>query len=277
MLQPVNRAILAKMYKRRPQWSHKGNFGRVLVIGGSKKYSGSPAFNALAAIRAGADLVTVLAPRRAADIIATFSPDLITQPLAGDYVSGKYMGTMLELAEDHDAVVIGGGLERRPETLKVVAEFIAKNEVPCVIDADALHAIKKLRLKPSHILTPHSHEFFELTGIDPVYDRDKRVKQVSDFASAKNCTVLLKGSFDIVSDGKDSFINMTGNPYMTKGGTGDTLAGICGAYLARGVKPLDAACAAAYVNGVAGTLAARRFGESLMASDLIEEIPRAIR
>ena len=278
MIQTINRTILAKIYKNRPQWSHKGNYGNLLIIGGSKKYSGSPTFAALAAIKSGVDLTTIVAPKRAADIAASFSPDLITEPLDGDYINRKHLKTLLALSKEHDAVVIGGGLEKRAETMKTVEDFLTKNEKPCVIDADAISAIVKMkRLKPNHVLTPHAHEFYEVTKTDPVYDHEERVKQASDLAVKKNCVVLLKGSFDIITNGKNSFINTTGNPFMTKGGTGDTLAGICGAILARGNEPIDAGCGAAFINGAAGDLAARKYGESLLASNIVDEISHIVK
>ncbi len=278
MLQTVNRSILGSVYKKRPDWSHKGKFGKLLVIGGSRRYSGSPALAALSGIRSGVDLVTVASPRRAADIVATFSPDMITHPLDGDCVGSKHLKELLSLSEEHDAIVIGGGLERRPDTLKTARSIISKSGKPCVIDADAIHSIKGMkRIGHEHVITPHPKEFFLLSKTSPTYDHEQRVVQVSDLSVKMGCTVLLKGSFDVISDGKDNFINTTGNPYMTKGGTGDTLAGICGAILARGSPSLEAACAAAFINGAAGDLAARKYGEGLFASDLINEINHIVK
>ena len=278
MLQTVDSSVLGKVYKRRGDWSHKGNFGKLLIIGGSKRYSGSPALAALAAIRSGVDLTTILAPRRAADIAASFSPDLITHPLDGDYFVKKHVKTALNMAGEHDAVVIGGGLERKPEILSAIESFLKDNDKPCVIDADAIYAVKKMKkLRENHIITPHPHEFFELMQKDPVYDHEERVRQAGDLALKKSCTILLKGAFDVITDGKINFVNTTGNPHMTKGGTGDTLAGICGSLLARGANTIDAGCAAAFINGVAGDLASRKFGEGLMASHLIEEINHIVK
>jgi len=274
----VKQSILKQIYKPRPNWSHKGNFGHLLVVGGSKKYSGSPAFNALSAHRSGVDLVTIAAPRRAADIIATFSPDMITYPLDGDYLDENNLKEVLTLAKDANAVVIGGGLEREKSTMIAVRKFLKKIELPCVIDADAIHAIKKKNIiKRNFVLTPHSNEFFVLTGLQPEIEIERRVALVKNVATQLGCIIVLKGHIDVISDGIRTAINKTGNPYMTVGGTGDTLAGICGAFLARGIDPFDAACAACFINGMAGDLAARRYGEGLMASDLIDEIPNVIK
>ena len=274
----VKQNILKQIYKPRPEWSHKGDFGHLLVIGGSKKYSGSPAFNALAAYRSGVDLVTVAAPRRAADIVASFSPDLITHPLDGDHFDDSHLKEVLELAKTAKAVAIGSGLEREKSTLAAVRKFLKKINLPCVIDADAIHTVKKKStIKRNFVLTPHSNEFFALTGLQPEIDVERRVALVKNVATQLGCIILLKGHIDVVSDGIRTAINKTGNPYMTVGGTGDTLTGICGALLARGVDPFDAACAACFINGMAGDLAARKYGEGLMASDLIDEIPNVIK
>jgi len=273
----ATRSLIKKIYKKREKWSHKGDFGSLLVIGGSKRYSGSPTFNALAAYRSGVDLVTIAAPRRAADIIASFSPDLITYPLEGDYLN-ETLDDIFVLAENSNAVAIGGGLERNQETVVAVNKILKGLNIPCVIDADAIHAVTKEKkvLNKKFVVTPHSQEFYILTGIKPEIDVKKRVTVVKKAASQIGCIIVLKGYVDVISDGKYVAINKTGNPYMTVGGTGDTLTGICGALLARGVDPFEAACAACYINGKAGELAAKKFKEGLMASDLINEIPKVI-
>jgi len=250
----------------------------LLVIGGSRKYSGSPTFNALAAYRTGVDLVTIAAPRRSADIVASFAPDLITYPLDGDYLNESHLDDIFLLTKDADAVVIGGGLERNQETLDTVKKILKGLTLPCVIDADAIHAIKKKSMiKRNFVTTPHSNEFFVLTGLQPEIDIERRIALVKNVATQLGCIIALKGHIDVISDGIRTAINKTGNPYMTVGGTGDTLTGICGALLARGVDPFDAACAACFINGMAGDLAARKYGEGLMASDLIDEIPNVLK
>jgi len=279
MLRVVTKSILKKIYKPREKWSHKGDFGSLLVIGGSKRYSGSPTFNTLAAYRAGVDLVTIAAPRRAADIIASFSPDLITYPLEGDYLNETHLDDIFMLAQNSDAVVIGGGLERNRETLVTVRKILKGLTLPCVIDADAIHAIaeEKNLLEKNFVITPHAHEFFVLTGKKVENNLKKRIKVVKDAASRLNCTIALKGYVDVISDGKRVAINKTGSPFMSVGGTGDTLAGICGALLARKIEPFEAACAACFINGRAGELASKKFREGLIASDLLKEIPNVIK
>jgi len=273
----VKKSILKEIYKKRDPWSRKYNFGHLLVIGGSRNYSGSPAFNALAALRAGVDLVTIVAPERAANIIVSFKPDLIAYPLKCDYFSPKNLKEVLKFIEKKDAVVIGGGMTRSEKVVKFILEFLKQVEIPCVIDADAIHALAKDRSVirgKKVIVTPHSYEFFILSGKKVGSDIEERVRNL---ASEMNCVILLKGHVDVISDGENIAVNTTGSPYMTKGGMGDTLAGICGAYLARGINPFKAACAAAWVNGKAGELAAKKYKESLIASDIINEIPNVIK
>jgi NAD(P)H-hydrate epimerase len=271
----VKANILKKIYKKRDPWVHKYDFGHLLVIGGSKHYSGSPALNALAALKAGVDLVTIAAPERAADIIASFAPDLIAYPLKGDFLNKNHLEELFRLTQNKTAVVIGGGLCREKEILEAVIEYLKNIKIPAVIDADAIHAVaidKKILENKNFVLTPHSYEFFVLSGIKVSANLKERIEAVKKVASELKTTILLKGHVDVISDGKKIALNRTGCPVMSKGGMGDTLAGITGALLARNVNCFEAACAAAYINGMAGELAAKKFGESVIASDLIEEI-----
>ncbi|MDI6798389.1 MAG: NAD(P)H-hydrate dehydratase [Candidatus Aenigmarchaeota archaeon] len=279
-MEVVRASILKKIYKKRDPWSHKYNFGHLLVIGGSKHYSGSPALNALAALRAGVDLVTIVAPERAANIIASFLPDLIAYPLKGDYLCGEHLDEIVKLTHNKNAVVIGGGLTREREVLETVVEYLERIDLPCVIDADAIHAVatkKEVIKNKNAVLTPHSHEFLVLSGIQVSKDLSQRIKAVKETAERLKTTILLKGHVDVISNGKEVALNKTGSPFLTKGGMGDTLAGICGALLARGNDCFTSACASAYINGLAGEIAAKKLRESITATDLIASIHEAIK
>jgi len=267
--------------KRKP-WSHKYDYGHLLVIGGSRKYSGSPSLNALAALRSGVDLATIAAPERAANICATFSPDIIAYPLKGDYLSVKHVPEIKKiLGEKVSAVVIGGGLERNSDTFDAVKKIHDLTGVPFVFDADAIHAIRAKKIKPREddVITPHAREFKILSGREVPEDLKKREKIVKDVAFFLGCTILLKGHVDIISDGKNvkRFKKNKEAVYLTKGGTGDTLAGICGALLAQDVRSFDSAYYSAKINGVAGELAAKENLCGLLASDLIKNIPKALK
>jgi len=287
-MQEVTKNILKKIYKVRSPESKKYDFGLLIVIGGSEFYSGSPALSAMAAFRAGVDMVRIIAPKRAADIIASFSPDLAAYPLEGKWLGKKHLATLIEMTEGakevahgKTAVVIGGGVGRSEETQNVILEYLEKVSVPVVIDADAIHAVSKkpeIILGKPFLITPHTYEFFVLTGRE-VYKlpEEEKIRAVLEGAARLKTTILLKGRTDIISDGKEVALNKTGGPFLTVGGTGDTLAGICGAILARGIDPFLAAQAAAFINGLAGEIAFKKLGEGLVATDLIEAIPEVIK
>lgn len=283
----IKRNILKKIYQKRPADSKKYDFGILLVIGGSEFYSGSPALAGLAAFRAGVDMVRIIAPKRAADIAASFSPNLAAYPLEGNWLESKHLATLLEMTKSAQAIsngktalVIGGGIGRSEETRKVIIDFLSQIEVPAVIDADGIYCLaKKIEVifqKP-FLITPHAYEFFILTGKKILnLALKEKIQLVKKEAQRLKTTILLKGRIDIISDGKRVALNKTGSPYLTKGGTGDTLAGIAGAILSRGNDPFQAASVAAYINGLAGEKAAKKLGESLLATDLIEEISNVL-
>ncbi len=279
--------ILKNIYKEKSGDSKKYDSGLLIVIGGSEFYSGSPALASLAAFKSGVDMVRIIAPKRAADIIASFSPNLAAYPLEGCWLEKKHLATLIsmtesakEVARGNVAVVIGGGMGRSEETQEVIREYLSLVQVPVVIDADAIHALSKkpeiISGKP-FLITPHTYEFFILTGKE-IYQlsEEEKIKVVQAEAARLQTTILLKGPTDIISDGKEVALNQTGTPYMTKGGCGDTLAGICGALLARGVKAFEAAQAAAYINGKAGEIVTQKVKEGLSAMDLIEAIPETL-
>jgi len=286
-MQETNQDILKQIYQPRDPQAHKYDFGHLTVIGGSQLYSGAPALNAIAAYKSGVDKVTVIAPERAANIIASFSPSLISFPLKGERLNHSHLSCLLmmvsaskEVTHGKSAVAIGGGLGRTEETLKTINKFLSQIDIPCVIDADAIYAVaqNKAVLNKNFVLTPHNYEFYILTGklIKEVKNLEEKTKIVQDSARALNTNILLKGNPDILSDGESIILNKTGNPFMTIAGTGDVLTGICGALLARPVQPFLAAEAASYISGKAGDLAVEGLGESLMAEDVINFIPRVL-
>jgi len=270
---------LKKFYPQRNPWSHKGNFGYVLIVAGSRIYSGSPVLNALGALRAGADLTMIVSCLRAADIAASFAPDLITRPLDKD-LEMKHVGKIVSLAKKFDSLVIGGGLARNEKTYKAIKEIIKAIDLPMVIDAEAIRAAAeepKILENKSAILTPHAGEFKALTGEEVMPEIEDRKEKVKKWAEKLKTTILLKGHIDVISDGKEIILNETGSPLMTKGGTGDILAGICAAFLAKKFSALEAAQAAAFINGKAGEMAAEKYAEGLLASNLLEFIPEVIK
>ncbi len=286
----VTKDILKQIYKPRPKETFKYSYGLVLVIGGSRFYSGSPALSGLAAFRAGVDMVHIIAPKRAADIIASFSPNLAAYPLEGERLTKEHLSILLEMtksaeavSEGRIAVVIGGGVGRSPETQEVIKEYLSQIEIPAVVDADAIHAIagdaQILNSKP-FLITPHSFEFLVLTGKKvAIQNIEERARIVSEEARRLKTTILLKGGIDIVASYQDDRVALSeyGHPTMSVGGTGDTLVGIAAAVLSRQKDCFLAGCASAYINGRAGQLAAKKLGESLMATDVIKEIPNVLK
>lgn len=283
----VTKSILKNIYKKRPEGARKYDYGLLIVIGGSEFYSGSPALSALAAFKTGVDMVRIIAPKRAADIIASFTPDLAAYPLKGSRLTKEHLSILISMTESAKAaaggktsVVIGGGMGRSEETQNVILEYLSQISIPAVIDADAIHAAAKkpevISGKP-FLITPHVHEFFILTKkeISELSDK-KKFSLVKEEARRLKTTILLKGKIDIISDGKKVAIAKAGSPFMTVGGMGDTLAGVCGALLARGIKPFEAGQAGILINDLAGELASKKLGESVMATDLIKAIPKII-
>ncbi|MEX2028148.1 MAG: NAD(P)H-hydrate dehydratase, partial [Candidatus Curtissbacteria bacterium] len=278
---------LSTIYPPRNLSAHKGNFGNVMVVGGSKLYTGAASLAAVAALRAGADMVTVCAPARAANVASLRLPDLMTFPLKGDSLTTRHINDILDTAHVRkiNCFVIGMGLGRHPSTFEAIYKLISKITVPMVLDADALRAIAR---KPEVvfgkqvILTPHPGELALLrpesraSEGQAIWDFDQRLVAAKQAAYKYRAVVLSKGNVDIVTDGATTITNNSGTPFMTKGGFGDTLAGICGALLARGVGVIEAALAAAYINGRAGELAADKNGEGTVASDIFDFIPQVI-
>ncbi len=271
----IDKNFISKNIKKRSPDSHKGENGRVLVVGGSREYYGSPALVALSALRAGADLVYLLVPEYIAPTVASYSPDLIVWGYKGEYLNDSAMSLFRELREKTDVMVIGNGMTKKPDVLKVAEKMILEYKKPCVIDADAIIA-EGYRIKNA-IYTPHLREFERLAGRALPEDFGARKFSVNLFAKKLSSTVLLKGKIDIASDGKQTLLNKTGNSGMTCGGTGDTLAGICGALLSQKNSALNSAICAAYINGAAGDLIYKKFGNSLIASDLIGEIANVVK
>ncbi len=272
----LTKSVLRLVYPKRKQWIHKGHFGKLAVVGGSHELTGSCCFAGMAAYRAGCDVVYVIAPERAADAAAHFSPNLITVPLQGKFITPNHLGRVVGAIHKYGitAVVLGPGMGREEETIEFVHQFLTATPLPIVIDADGIRAFAAMpTIRDKLIFTPHAGEFFALAKTVLSTNLQKRAEQVAKAAKYFNVTLLAKGNIDIVSDGKRIALNKTGSPYMTKGGMGDTLAGITGAYLARGIEPFAAACAAAYVNGAAGAYAAKKLKEGVVATDLLEAIP----
>jgi hydroxyethylthiazole kinase-like uncharacterized protein yjeF len=241
--------------------SHKGAGGRVLVIGGGP-YQGAPYLAGLGALRAGADIVRIASP------VFEPVPDLIFERLPGETVQEEHIPHLIRLISSSDVVVCGNGLGNASHN---VVEAIAPHCKKAVFDADALR--QPLPVAEETIYTPHAGEFTRMYGIAVPPDPIQRALQVQSVAAGQ--ALLLKGEVDIISDGRRVRFNRTGTPAMTVGGTGDVLAGVTAALFCH-MPAFEAAAIAAYVNGMAGMEAEKVLGGGLLASDLVNYIPRQL-
>ena len=266
--------------KKRAPDAHKGDFGRLLVIGGSETYSGAPALTAMGAYAAGVDIVYVATPETAAPIVAGFSPSIITLKLKGSRLTSRNLDRLEEFYERVDAVAIGPGLgvhDMTAEALRTIIRDIEERRLPVLLDADALKSYpQREKISTEAMFTPHEKEFEILTGKTPGRRLRERGETVRKEASKLEATILLKGSVDLVSDGNHTRYNWTGNPGMTVGGTGDVLSGVAAGLMAMGSKPFQAAVAGVFINGAAGDTAFLEKGYHLEPMDLIRGIPKVI-
>jgi NAD(P)H-hydrate epimerase len=251
------------------------------VVGGSETYSGAPALTALAAYAAGCDLVYVAVPETVAQTVAGFSPSLITVKLNGKRFTPKNLETVKPLLDRVDAIAVGPGLGQHEKTIEAYTrlhEAIQMKGLPMVVDADGLKAYAQTKpgIEAPLVFTPHGKEFELLTGKKAEGGFMEKGGVVEKAAKKLGAVVLLKGSVDVVSDGKATRYNWTGNPGMTVGGTGDVLTGLTGGYIAMGAEPYYAACASAFINGAAGNKLYAEKGYHLLPEDLVEEIPYVV-
>ncbi|MCK5559842.1 MAG: NAD(P)H-hydrate dehydratase, partial [Thermoplasmata archaeon] len=269
-------------YPRSMPHYHKGDNGRLLIVGGGP-FTGAPALAGLAAYRTGIDLVRIATPKNTYPIIASYSPNFIVHPLSENYLQPKDVNPILKMITEVDCVIIGPGLGDHRSTKSAVRSIINKSSKPFVIDADAIKAVGenistlKSNKNAAGVITPHSSEFRILSKEKLPEDLAKKSEMVRHYAKQLNLTIILKGAIDIISDGKNLKLNRTGNPGMTVGGTGDVLAGVVGALIAKGLEPYEAARVGAFVNGYSGDLAFQAHGYSMVATDLIEEISKVLK
>ncbi len=274
------------LYPRASQTQHKGQGGFVLIIGGGP-YAGAPALAAMAAMRAGADLAFALVPEPIWHTVASFSPNMVARPMEGEHLdldNPKNRVTLNKWLGAADAVVIGPGLGKMDpvrESVPIAVERVSELGVPMTLDADALWAMaeSELDLGRDTVLTPHAHEFRLLTGRAPpdANDVEGRVKIAQDAARELGSTMLLKGPVDVIADGERAKRNATGTPAMSHGGTGDILTGIVAALQAKGLSGFDAARLGAYISGKAGELATEENSYGMIATDVLEAIPKVLR
>ena len=275
----------AGLLPARPPDANKGTFGRLVVVAGSVGYTGAAALCSLSALRSGAGLVVLGVPASLNDVMATKLTEVITRPLpetAGRALSRAAVSALRDLLADADALAVGPGLSRDPETQAVVQAVVEDVAVPCVIDADGLNALSVERVRgrtggAAVVLTPHPGEMARLTGRSVADVQEHRDDVARDVAARAKATVILKGAGTVTVDPDGAlFLNPTGGSGLATAGTGDVLTGTVGALLAQGVPATRAAAIGAFVHGRAGdiaTLAKGRVG--MIAGDVLDALPRA--
>jgi len=246
-----------QLYPEFDSKKHKGQNGKIGIIGGGP-YSGAPALAALGAYRAGIDLVHVFVPASSYDHVSGFIPELIVHKLPGEIVTEEHLEFILEKSSEFDAMVVGPGIGKQEQTQKAIIGLV-KNCNNIVLDADAIFDFNFKH--PNILLTPHQGELKRLTP-------SSRPKDLLEYASEKEVTLLIKGEVDMITDGDFIKENSSGHPRMAVGGTGDVLAGVCGALMAKGLTPFESARLAAYSLGKAGENCYEEIGSGFLPTDL---------
>lgn len=277
---PVRRTtseLVRLAFPERRRDTHKGDYGRVLLICGSEGFSGAPSLAARAALRCGSGLIEVAVPRCIYPIVASRLEAPMVFPVPDDgqgRISLQALPLLLKKLSWCDACLIGPGLGQSHELEELVQALLSEAKVPVVLDADGLNLISRhmnvlRREDASFVLTPHEGEFRRLTS-EPETDR---ISGAAALAAGTKAVVLRKGHETVITDGKKHYVNRTGNPGMATGGSGDVLAGILVSILGRGVPALEAAAAAAWLHGAAGDLCAAEMGQTSMSPvDLTEHL-----
>ena len=272
--------VLRLLPERNP-WAHKGDFGTILLLCGSRGYTGAAYLAAMGALRIGAGLVFLGVPESIYSIEAVKLNEAIVLPLPdeGGKLSKAALPEILNRLQKVDAVLVGCGLGQSEDVQTVVKEVLKAAACPVVLDADGINVISQHmdivrgRKYPT-ILTPHDGEFLRFAG----KIGSDRVATAAAAAATSNCIVLLKGHETVITDGRIHYQNGTGNPGMAVGGSGDLLAGMIVGLLGQGMTLLEAAACAAFLHGAAGDLCAEEMGQyAMLPSDMLNALPRLLK
>ena len=275
---------IPKLKLRKPD-AHKGDFGKVCIIGGCIGMSGAPALAGRAALRSGAGLVRVAVPESILPIVASIEPSYTTISLAEDSagrISAKAINTILEAVNENDCLAFGPGIGTSSTLRSILETLLEQKQLRLLIDADGLNNLSAIKdwpdkLKANLILTPHPGEMKRLwSGLFREKLPSDRQDQAGKLAKHTKTIVVLKGAGTVVTDSQKVYINKTGNPGMATAGSGDVLTGVITALIGQGLSNFDAAVLGVYIHGLAGDIAAEKFGEtSLIATDIIDSLPNA--
>ena len=277
----LNHQSVLSILPDRDDNAHKGDFGKILLLCGSRGYTGAAYLAAMGALRSGAGLAFLGVPESIYAIEAVKLNEAIVFPLPDrdGKLSADAIPEILERLPKMDAVLIGCGLGQSEDTLAVVKAVLENAECPVVLDADGINVISPHKdilrgRKQATILTPHDGEFRRLGG---EITRD-RMASAAALAKDVNAIVLLKGHRTCITDGKTGYVNLTGNPGMAVGGSGDLLAGIIVSLLGQGIEPLEAAACGAWLHGAAGDICAEEIGQyGMLPTDMLCTLPRLMK
>ncbi len=286
----INVKKLPKLATRKSN-THKGNYGRVLVLAGSPGMTGAAYLCSKAALRSGSGIVTLGIPESLNPIMEVKLSCVMTYPLPetkASTLSNKGRKDILKLCETHDTVALGPGLSQQPETRELILWLIKNIDRPMVIDADGLNALTNKtdtlhKIKKNVVLTPHPGEMSRLAGLRSTEGVQKDRKNIAvqfvqsiqkKITAPKKLVLVLKGDKTIVADYSTVYVNHTGNPGMATAGSGDVLTGIIVSLIGQGLDVFDASQLGVYLHGLAGDIAAKKKGElSMIASDIIDYLP----
>ena len=280
--------FVKKLLPMRLSDSHKGDYGHTLVVAGSKQFTGAAILCSLGCLRSGSGLTTLAIPSSLnVQITKRLSPEIMTIYLPDDegYISPTATKIILDFSTKRKitSIAFGCGISTELCTKIFTERFLLKNKVPIVIDADGLNNVQKnvnvlKKLESDTIVTPHPAELSRLMKISVSDIQKNREKIAKKFAAEYGLVCVLKGFETVISDGKDIFVNTTGNPGMATGGSGDVLTGMIAAFIGQTKNLIDAACLGVYLHGLAGDFAAKEKTQiSMLPTDLIDKIPEAIK
>ena len=276
----LNHETVLNLLPERALTAHKGDFGKILLLCGSRGYTGAAYLAAMGALRCGGGLVFLGVPESIYAIEAVKLNEAIVFPLPDESgkLSAEARGEILERLPKLDAALIGPGLGQSDSVRDVVTAVLEKAHCPVVLDADGINVmaghknVLRDRTAPT-ILTPHAGEFARLGG-----SPGDRQAAAEEMARELGCIVLLKGHGTVITDGASTYINPTGNPGMAVGGSGDVLSGIIVSLLGQGIAPLEAAACGAWLHGAAGDLCAREIGQyGMLPTDMVNVLPRLLK
>lgn len=277
----LNEKSVQALLPERDPWGHKGTFGKILLLCGSRGFTGAAYLAAMGALRSGAGLVFLGVPESiyAIEAVKLNEPVVFPLPEEDGKLSEQALVEISQRLPQMDAVLIGCGLGQSTGTFAVVKAVLETASCPVVVDADGINLLSGhrdilRRRQHATILTPHDGEFARLGG--PV-GKD-RMESAARLAADWNSIVLLKGHETCITDGQVGYINSTGNPGMAVGGSGDVLAGIITALLGQGIAPLEAAACGAWLHGAAGDLCAKELGQyGMLPTDMLLRLPRLLK